>query len=71
MKVLLAALRIKEIDMRWVNRRKSNLLEYTWEIHTDMEIPETGQKKYLWHSELRRRGRGLGLQKEGMQFTGK
>jgi len=30
-----------QIDMRQVNRRKSNVISYVKGIHTDTEIPET------------------------------
>lgn len=35
-----------QIDMRWINRIKSNLVLYIW-VHTD--IPKTGNMKVIWH----------------------
>lgn len=60
------------IDIRQINRRTSNLISYVQRIHTDTEIPKTVKKmRCVCYSELRRAGRGLGLQRAGMQSTGR
>ena len=55
--------------MRQIDRRKSNLISYVWGISTGEEIPKTGKMRYICHSG--EGGRDMGLQREGMQFTGR
>lgn len=30
-----------------MNRKKSNLIGYVWGIHTDMEVPKTGNMMFI------------------------
>ena len=46
--------------MKQINRRKSNLIVYIQEIHTDTEIPKTGKMKDICQPELRSRVQGSG-----------
>ena len=39
-----------QIDMRQINRRKSNLILYMQGIHTDMDIPKTGKVRHTYMS---------------------
>ena len=55
--------------VRQINRRKSNLTMYQQEIHIDLEIPKTGERRYTCRPEPRRRGWGSGTSEEGMHFT--
>lgn len=34
-----------QVDMRQINSRKSDLIEYPWGIHTDLQIPKDCQAK--------------------------
>jgi len=34
---------MKQIDMKQINRRKSNFIRYIWGFHIDKEIPKTGK----------------------------
>lgn len=48
------------------------LISDIWEPHTDMRDSKRVRKlRLISHSELRRRGRGLELQREGRQFAGR
>lgn len=58
------------MDVRHINRRKSDLIVCVWGIHTDMEIPKTGKMRYTCHPELRRTEQGSELQREGMHLMG-
>lgn len=70
LKVLQAGLRM-QINMRQINR-KSNLIGYIWRIHTDMEIPKTGKRRYIDVTlNSGGGGRGLGLPKKGTQYIGR
>ena len=42
-----------QIDMRQINKRKSNLIAYVQGVHTDVAVR---QKRYKCHPELSRRG---------------
>ena len=59
-----------QIDPRQVNGRKSHLIVYVTGIHTDKEIPKTGNMRCIVILNGREGVRGLGLQRNEMQYTG-
>ena len=52
--------------MRQINKRKSNLIPYIQEIHTDMGILKIGRIRSICYPELGEGQKALRLQKEGM-----
>lgn len=56
--------------MRPINRRTSNLIAYTWGMHTGMELSKTvRQNEVYMPSQVKEEAVGyLGVQKKGMQF---
>lgn len=67
-KVLLDRLRVKLTPDR-LTGEKPFLILYTLGVHTDMEIPETGQMRRGCHPETRRRGLESGMSKRRNAIT--
>lgn len=58
-----------QIDGTQWNRRKENVIEYVWGIHTGVEILKPGRMQCICATKGKE-GRGLGLQREGKQTLG-